>query len=149
MNISSIIFMNKKLSLAKGNENLCHFEQILILPRVGKSISSVTCLVCSTSSSLLMEDQLHLAIEFGFGRVLFSFLLKQNKPKNPTKKLNTQTTRLGVLSLNGAEGLQQATSFAGISFGLKGIIHAVTQSTLNFQFVTVFPCLLPFVHQPN
>lgn len=94
MNISSIIFMNKKLSLAKGNENLCHFEQILILPRVGKSISSVTCLVCSTSSSLLMEDQLHLAIKFGFGRVLFSFLLKQNKPKNTTKKPNTQTTQL-------------------------------------------------------
>lgn len=83
--------------------------------------------------------------------VFFFFPLKSKQTKKPHQKNETPKPPicLGVLSLNGAEGLQQATSFAGISFGLKGIIHAVTQSTMNFQFVTVFPCLLPFVHQPN
>lgn len=56
MNISYIVFINEKFSLAKGNEHLCHFEQISCPARVGKSVS----LVGSPSSSLLMEDQLHL-----------------------------------------------------------------------------------------
>lgn len=60
MNISYIVFINEKLPLAKGNEHLCHFKQISRPARVGKSVSSVVCLVGSPSSSLLMEDQLHL-----------------------------------------------------------------------------------------
>lgn len=42
MSISSIVFMNEKFSLAKGNENLCHFEQILVLAGWGNlSVSPV------------------------------------------------------------------------------------------------------------
>jgi len=59
MNIFYIVFISEKLSLAKGNVYLCHFKQISHPARVGKSVSSVTCLVGSPSTSLLMEDQLH------------------------------------------------------------------------------------------
>lgn len=130
MNTSCIVFIN--LSPARRNEHFCHFEQIPCPDKVRKSVSSVTRLAEKSCGNQTMEVQLRLT---DCNRAVRSTLFFFGGGGG---------THLGVRSLNRTEGLQQTTSFAGIPFGLKGIIHAVTQSMLNFQFVTVFPFPPPF-----
>lgn len=91
MNISYIVFINEKLPLAKGNEHLCHFKQISRPARVGKSVSSVVCLVGSPSSSLLMEDQLHLTACNRVISIFFFFGGGGGGNKTDKEKTKTQT----------------------------------------------------------